>query len=132
MANKPNKYHGILGRIKKSKEREMGMGMVEKKTYYIEISSGEISQSATSSPWNYKIEATAEEIKSLRKYFDANEADDVSNFFRAHIPFREYHHDQENDNQDEDLKQIYQFIYEHGDHETKQQIESMGILNTND
>jgi hypothetical protein len=101
----------------------------QKKTYYIEISSGEITQSALDSPWNYQIEATQEEIQTLRQYFDQNEAADFSNFFRAHIPFREYHFDKENDRQDEYLKQIYQFIYQHGNHDTKQQIESMGILN---
>ena len=32
------------------------------------------------------------------------------NFFRAHIPFLEYHHDKVNDVQDYELKQVYQFI----------------------
>lgn len=100
---------------------------MEEKTYYIEISSGEITQSATDSPWNFQIEATKEEIQTLRKYFDQNEGAELGNFFRAHIPFREYHYDKENDTQDQSLKQIYQFIYQHGNEETKQQIESMGI-----
>jgi hypothetical protein len=110
-------------------ERERGMIMEQKKTYYIDISSGEITQSASDSPWNYQIEATPEEIQTLRTYFDQNEKADLVNFFRAHIPFLEYHYDKENDVQDYQLKQVYQFIYQYGSDDTKQHIESMGILN---
>jgi hypothetical protein len=108
---------------------ERGMIMEQKKTYYIDISSGEITQSASDSPWNYQIEATPEEIQTLRTYFDQNEKADLVNFFRAHIPFLEYHYDKENDVQDYQLKQVYQFIYQYGSDDTKQHIESMGILN---
>ena len=103
--------------------------MEQKKTYYIDISSSEITQSASDSPWNYQIKATPEEIQTLRTYFDQNEKADLVNFFRAHIPFLEYHYDKENDVQDHQLKQVYQFIYQHGSDITKQHIESMGILN---
>lgn len=102
--------------------------MNEKKTYYIEIASGEISQSATSSSWNFKIEATDREIHALRKYFDRSESSEINNFIRAHIPFREYHHDPENDTYDQTLKQVYQLIYQLGDSEAKEEIKSMGIL----
>jgi hypothetical protein len=103
--------------------------MEQKKIYYIDISSGEITQSASDSPWNYQIEATSEEIQTLRTYFDQNEKADLLNFFRAHIPFLEYHFDKENNVQDHQLKQIFQFIYQYGSDDTKQHIESMGILN---
>lgn len=99
-----------------------------KRTYYVNISSGEISQSGIDSPWNFQIEATEEEISTLRQYFDHHEAGDFPNFIRAHIPFREYHYDKENDIQDEALQQVYEFIYQRGNEETKQLIESMGIL----
>ncbi|WP_338472005.1 hydrolase [Niallia sp. XMNu-256] len=102
--------------------------MEGKKTYYINISSGEISQSLFDSPWNFQIEATPNEIQTLRQYFDENEAGDFPNFLRAHIPFREYHYDEVNDRQDEALQQIYEFIYQRGDEETKQLIDSMNIL----
>ena len=102
--------------------------MTGKKSYYIEVASGEITQSQSSSPWNFKIEAKDADIQTLRSYFDENEQTEFSNFLRAHIPFKEYHFDSENDIQDEKLKQIYQLIYQLGDSETKQHIESMGIL----
>lgn len=51
-----------------------------KKTYYITLGSGEISQSATDSTWNYKIEATDDEIIALREYFDQNYSTEWQNF----------------------------------------------------
>ena len=102
-----------------------------KKTYYLNLSSGEITQSRVDSPWNYQVEATEAEICTLRKFFDQKEAGDFPNFLRAHIPFREYHNDKVNDRQDDALEQIYQFIHQLGDDETKRQIESIGILKNN-
>ncbi|MFJ8264342.1 hydrolase [Peribacillus asahii] len=100
----------------------------QRKTYYIWIPNGQISQSSTDSPWNFKIEATDDEIMQLREYFDYNYMIGEENFYRAHVPLKEYHHDHENDEQDLTLQNIYQLIYELGDEEAKLHIESMGIL----
>lgn len=102
-----------------------------RKTYYVWIPNGEIFQDRESSPWNFKIEANDDEIRQLREYFDQNHSIGQSNFIRAHIPFLEYHHDPENDEQDLLLKKIYQLIYDLGDREAKQHIEGMGILQGN-
>lgn len=99
-----------------------------KKTYYIDISSGEISQSSSASSWNFKIEATDEEITQLREEFNYNYDMDIQNFIRAHIPFDEYHNDKENHAQDQSLIRIYEMLHRLGDNETKKHIESMGIL----
>lgn len=99
-----------------------------KKTYYIDIGSGEISQSSSASTWNYKIEATDEEITQLREEFNYNYNMGIQNFLRAHIPFDEYHNDKENHAQDGSLIRIYEILYQLGDTETKSHIESMGIL----
>ncbi len=102
--------------------------MAQKKTYYIEIGSGEITQSAIDSPWNFKIEATDDEIKKLREQFDIIDANEPTDFIRAHIPFKEYHYDQENDTYDEALKNIYGMVYKLSDNEAKKFIDEMGIL----
>lgn len=99
-----------------------------KKYYYINIGSGEISQSSTDSTWNYKIEATDDEIKELRELFNQNYSTEWQSFWRAHIPFKEYHHDKENDAYDETVEKVYQMIYELGDQEAKEHIETMGIF----
>ncbi|MFE8703318.1 hydrolase [Cytobacillus sp. FJAT-54145] len=99
-----------------------------KKTYYIAVGTGEISQSSTSSPWNFKIEATDEEITALREYFEQNYSTDWQNFFRAHVPYVQYHYDRENDAYDDTMKKVYGMIYRLGDDDAKKHIESMGIL----
>lgn len=54
---------------------------LNKKTYYIALGTGEIMQSATDSPWNFKITATDDEIIQLREYFDQNYSTEWQNFF---------------------------------------------------
>lgn len=102
--------------------------ITNKKTYYIDIGSGSISQSRSSSPWSYKIEANDEEIILLREYFDQNYSTEWKNFFRAHVPYLQYHYDRENDDYDETMVKIYKLIYELGDIEAKQHIVTMGLL----
>ncbi|MBS4208586.1 hydrolase [Bacillus sp. FJAT-50079] len=101
----------------------------EKKPFYISVGPGQIMSTATDSPWEFKIEATDDEIKMLRKVFDSNADNSIDDFLRAHIPFLEYHHDPTNDRHDDNLLRIYGMIYSLGDQEAKQHVESMGILN---
>ncbi|XJZ26580.1 hydrolase [Bacillota bacterium Lsc_1132] len=101
-----------------------------KKLYYVDVGTGEISQSPTSSTWSFQIQATDHEIMKLRELFDQNYSTEWRNFFRAHIPYVEYHYDDENDSYDETIQKVYALIYKLGDEETKQHIESMGILDT--
>lgn len=53
----------------------------EKKTYYITVGTGEITKSRTDSAWNFKIEATDDEIIQLRELFDQNYSMEWQNFF---------------------------------------------------
>lgn len=99
-----------------------------KKTYYVTVSTGEISQFHTSSPWDYKIEATDEEIIKLRQYFDQVYSSDLKGFFRAHTPYLQYHYDRENDEIDQTNNMIYRMLYELGDQEAKDHIRSQRIL----
>ncbi|UII55297.1 hydrolase [Cytobacillus spongiae] len=100
----------------------------QKKTYYIDIGSGEISQSETSSTWSYKIEATDNDIIELRELFEQNYSTDWQNFFRAHVPYVQYHFDRENDAYDRTMTKVYEMIHKLGNEEAKRHIESMGIL----
>lgn len=101
---------------------------VSKKTYYINISDGEIQSVSTASPWNFKIEATDEEISGLREIFDQGHSTGWQNFMRAHVPYVQYHYDRENDALDSQLLKTYEIIYKLGDEKARQHIESMGIL----
>ena len=59
----------------------------QKKTYYIDVGHGQISQSSTASTWSFKIQANDEEITQLRELFDQNYSIEWQNFFRAHVPY---------------------------------------------
>jgi hypothetical protein len=103
----------------------------QKKTYYIDVGTGHISSNASSSTWSYKIEATEEEISQLRELFNQNYSTEWQNFFRAHVPFVQYHNDRENDKYDSTIQQVYGMLYKLGDQEAKNHIESMNILPNN-
>jgi len=100
----------------------------QKKTYYIDVGTGEISRNATSSTWSFKIEADDEEITELRELFNQNYSNEWKNFFRAHVPYVQYHYDRENDDYDSTIQQVYGMIHKLGDEEAKNHIESMNIL----
>ena len=99
-----------------------------KKTYYVSVARGEISQVKTASPWEFRIEATDEEIIQLREYFDEMYSSDWHSFWRAHVPYVQYHYDRPNDDYDHAMKKVYELIYELGDEEAKRQIETMGVI----
>lgn len=101
---------------------------VQKKTYYIDVGTGHITRSATNSTWSFKIQATDEEIAKLRERFDQNYSTEWQNFFRAHVPYVQYHYDRENDAYDSKIQEIYGMIYQLGDEEAKQHIKTMNIL----
>ncbi|MED1203103.1 hydrolase [Heyndrickxia acidicola] len=102
----------------------------EKKVYFIEIASGEISRRSTDSPWNFQIEATDDEITQLREVFQQNYEAEWEGFFRAHVPFIEYHYDRVNDVYDQNMMKAYSMIYNLGNLEAKKHIENMGILSS--
>ncbi len=112
------------------KEVEKGMKRMEsgKRTYFISVGKGEIMQTSDASPWNFQIEATDQQIIKLREYFDQSYSTDWQSFFRAHVPYVQYHYDRENDAYDEALLQVYRMIFELGDEAAKEHIRSMGIL----
>ncbi|WP_409302298.1 hydrolase [Peribacillus sp. SCS-155] len=104
---------------------------MHKESYYIYVPNGQISRDSEYSQWNFKIDATDNEIIRLRELFDEILNDDSRSFFRAHVPYVQYHYDRENDEYDEKLKQIYGIIYELGNPEAKEHIQQMGILESN-
>lgn len=103
---------------------------MEKKTYYIAVGSGEILEAEhVVGNYEFEIEATEEEIVQLENLFEDLNEDTQATMYRAHIPYRLYHHDNDNDWYDLHLVEIYRKLHELGTEETKQHIESMGIMN---
>ncbi|TDK64016.1 hydrolase [Bacillus salipaludis] len=101
----------------------------QKQSYYINIQSHEIAREPFELEWDFKVEATDSQIKSLKQLFDENYQTDWESYIRSHVPFLEYHHDPQNKEYDARMVIIYAFIYQLGDEKTRDHIKEMGILN---
>ncbi|WHX26911.1 hydrolase [Virgibacillus halodenitrificans] len=101
---------------------------MEKKKYYVNVGSGEISQVKYDNNEEFVIHATDDEIIFLREKFNNMNDAGVRTFFRAHVPIMSYHNDQSNDSYDAGLQEAYQLLYELGDEQAKAHIKEMGIL----
>jgi hypothetical protein len=79
---------------------------------------------------HFQIQATDKEIRQLKEFFHENYQADWKTYGRAHVPFLEYHHDPQNDEYDNKMRQIYRMLYQLGNEEAKNHIDKMGILNS--
>lgn len=101
---------------------------MEKKKYYINVGSGEISQIKYDNNEDFVIYATEDDTRLLRAKMGNMDYASFKSFFRAHVPIWSYHNDKANDDYDSNLKEAFQMIYQLGDEHTKAHIDSMGIL----
>lgn len=104
---------------------------MDKKKYYVEIGSGEISQVKYQNNDSFTIYATDDEVTLLRARFRNMDGSANDSFWRAHVPIMPYHHDRPNDHYDSEMVDVYRMLYELGDETTKNHIESIGILGDN-
>ncbi|MGG4509723.1 hypothetical protein B5V89_13745 [Heyndrickxia sporothermodurans] len=102
------------------------------RTYYIDITNGEILDTPIETNQQFKIIANHKELTQLKELFKKLYAADLETYARAHIPFLEYHHDSENHKYDQILTEVYQMIYQLGNEEARQYIIKNGILNDDD
>lgn len=102
--------------------------MTQKKKYYVNVQSREISQVPYGNNDQFTIYATGDEVKMLRmimnKVYDA----DRSAYWRAHVPIVPYHRDKSNDIYDDGLTEAFQMLHDLGDSKTKEHIREMGVL----
>lgn len=101
---------------------------MERKTYYVSLQSREISQVKFGNNHHITIFATDEEVELLREKLDQVYTSEIDTYWRAHVPFVPYHHDQANDNYDKALSESLEIIYKLGDQQTKEYIETSGVL----
>lgn len=101
---------------------------MERKTYYVGISDGEISDRKHNRGGYFEINATQEEVHALRSLFNNMHEAGVESFWRSHVPFVEYHHDSGNDKYDGNMLEVYRILHELGSEHTRKHIESIGVL----
>ncbi len=101
---------------------------MEKKRFYVNIGSGEISQVKYGNNSTFTIEATHDEIVLLREKMDNMHDASYNSFWRAQVPAKPYHDDNANDHYDIGISEAYKMIYDLGNVEAKEHIEEMGIF----
>ncbi|MCA0972839.1 hydrolase [Halobacillus litoralis] len=101
---------------------------MNKNKYYVNIGTREISINKDGNNDEFIVNATEDEIITLRELFDEIEMADNRSFWRAHVPFKPYHQDDDNDDFDASMKEAFQKIYDWGEEETKAQITQMNVL----
>ncbi|MFZ3576815.1 hydrolase [Virgibacillus sp. DJP39] len=101
---------------------------MEKKKFFINMGTQEISQVKSGNNESFIIHATGDEVTLLREKMNDMDSANTRAFFRAHVPIMSYHNDQSNDDYDMGMTGAFQMIYELGNDQTKAHIESMGVL----
>lgn len=101
---------------------------MEKKKFYINTGSQEISQIKYDNNEDFVIYATEDEVGTLRQRMNHMHDADFRAFFRSHVYIKQYHDDKPNDDYDDSITEAFQIIYDLGDDTTKEHIDSMGIL----
>jgi hypothetical protein len=105
--------------------------VLERKKFYVNIGSGEISQTKFGNNDEFTIHATNDEILLLRSKLNNMHGASWQSFWRAHVPIMPYHNDKPNDRYDDELAETYQMLYDLGDDNVKKHIEEIGVLGNN-
>ncbi|MFB9974375.1 hydrolase [Allobacillus sp. SKP2-8] len=95
---------------------------MDKRRFYVNVETGEISELKVGNNAQFTVYANPEEVKALRKCFEDKDHADYGTYWRAHVPFKEYHNDEDNDAVDHELLRAYKMIYQLGDEEAKEHI----------
>lgn len=101
---------------------------MEKKKFYVNIATGEISRNYVGNNNSFTIQATVDEVIFLREQLDGMHDAGIRSFFRAHVPMTLYSSDQANDEYDGHMIQAYKLLYQLGDERTKAHIDGMEFL----
>ncbi|CAM3350008.1 hypothetical protein EDM52_10410 [Brevibacillus invocatus] len=104
---------------------------LEKQHYYVTLQSGttvaEIRNVKGSSTYDYEIEATEVEVGVLRDLFNNCIHGDFMMWMHGHTLWSDMP-DRDNDEYDDNLRAIYQIIYQNGTPKTRNDLEEMGIV----
>ncbi|MBU8714077.1 MULTISPECIES: hypothetical protein [Brevibacillus] len=107
------------------------MTALERKTYYVTMQAGttvaEIRDEKGSSTYDFEIEATDVEVGMMRDLFNNCIHGDFMMWMHGHTLWSDMP-DRDNDEYDDNLREIYRLIYQHGTAKTKQDLEQMGLV----
>lgn len=100
-----------------------------RKRFYVSVQAGQILGDREAAAYELEINANDEEVARLRELFEELSSMDEAEI--AHFgatPYETSNDIEMNGASDEIITCIYRLLYECGTHDTKRQIETMGIL----
>lgn len=98
-----------------------------KQKYYVSVS-GKSVEADFSGNEQLEVLGTEEEIAELQQLLDRIQKDDEVTHLRAPIPYKSADHDKATEQFNEDIREVYQAIYELGTSKTREHIRRMNIL----
>jgi hypothetical protein len=102
--------------------------MMEKKTYYISVETGQILEDQGASAYELEINATQEEVSDLENLFDKKDRDNFETFLDPHVPQKWDEVGSDVQEYNSHLYEVYQKLYTLGTPNTKEHIEEAEIL----
>ncbi|MBH5317194.1 hypothetical protein I6N90_05145 [Paenibacillus sp. GSMTC-2017] len=100
-----------------------------RKPYYVSVQAGQILEDPEAAAYELEILANEDDKSRLHELFkELNSMDNWSVLHFNSRPFSPSNDVELNGNSDEIISRIYRLLYECGTEETKQHIESMGII----
>ncbi|GGG06220.1 hypothetical protein [Paenibacillus abyssi] len=101
---------------------------MDKTKYYVSVIANSILDNQGAASYELEILADDQDLAQLQELFDEKMKAEESTMIRASLPGIPYHIDDENDNYDYYLIEIYKKLHELGTKETKNHIEQMNIM----
>ncbi|MDD9265522.1 hypothetical protein ACFPES_00610 [Paenibacillus sp. GCM10023248] len=103
---------------------------MDKKTYYVNVGTGEVLEDPSALNYEFSISATDEEIDQLQELLEEIDNSSQASYATSWYPWKVYSTETSEFNQDYDyyLTEIYRTLHRLGNDQTKQHIESMEIL----
>ncbi|WP_429842397.1 hypothetical protein [Brevibacillus sp. FIR094] len=104
---------------------------LDKKHYYVTLQAGttvaEIRDEKGSATYDFEIEATDVQVGMMRDLFNNCVHGDFMMWMHGHTLWSDMP-DRDNDEYDDNLRAIYQLIYQYGTEKTKSDLEQMGLV----
>jgi len=101
---------------------------MEKKTYYVTVSTGEVLDSKENINYDFEIMADQEELDQLQELFEETDNTSQNSYGTSYVPWNVYYNNEANEEYDYFLTEVYRMIHKLGTQETRNHIESMHIL----
>jgi hypothetical protein len=101
---------------------------VDKRTYYINVGTGEVLEDKDDLNFEFEILASEEEMDQLQELFEETDNSSQGSYQSSFLPWNVYYNNESNQEYDYYLTEVYRMLHKLGTEETKRHIESMHIL----